>query len=65
MAKQIIYSEEGRFKFKAGVDKLANAVKVTLGPKGKTVILSKKIWFSYYNRRWSNYSKRNRIRRSL
>ena len=42
MAKQIIYSEEGRMLLKAGVDKLANAVKVTLGPKGKTVILSKK-----------------------
>lgn len=42
MAKQIIYSEEGRMRIKAGVDKLANAVKVTLGPKGKTVILSKK-----------------------
>ena len=42
MAKQIIYSEEGRMRLKAGVDKLSNAVKVTLGPKGKTVILSKK-----------------------
>jgi len=42
MAKQIIYSEEGRMRIKAGVDKLANAVKVTLGPKGKAVILSKK-----------------------
>ncbi len=42
MAKQIMYSEEGRLKLKAGVDKLANAVKVTLGPKGKAVILSKK-----------------------
>jgi len=42
MAKQIIYSEEGRMRLKAGVDKLANAVKVTLGPKGKTVILAKK-----------------------
>ncbi|HAH32334.1 MAG TPA: chaperonin GroEL [Elusimicrobia bacterium] len=42
MAKQIIYSEEGRMLLKAGVDKLANAVKVTLGPKGKTVILAKK-----------------------
>ncbi len=42
MAKQIIYSEEGRIRLKAGVDKLANAVKVTLGPKGKTVILSKR-----------------------
>jgi len=42
MAKQIKYSEEGRMLLKAGVDKLANAVKVTLGPKGRTVILSKK-----------------------
>ncbi|MDT8287574.1 MAG: chaperonin GroEL [Elusimicrobiales bacterium] len=42
MAKQIIYSEEGRMRLKAGVDKLANAVKVTLGPKGRTVILAKK-----------------------
>ncbi len=42
MAKQISYSEEGRQYLKAGVDKLSNAVKVTLGPKGKTVILSRK-----------------------
>ncbi|HNT98017.1 MAG TPA: chaperonin GroEL [Elusimicrobiales bacterium] len=42
MAKQIIYSEDGRMRLKAGVDKLANAVKVTLGPKGRTVILAKK-----------------------
>jgi chaperonin GroEL len=42
MAKQILYSEEGRMRLKSGVDKLANAIKVTLGPKGKSVILSKK-----------------------
>lgn len=39
--KAIIYSEEARAKLKAGVDKLANAVKVTLGPKGREVILGK------------------------
>ena len=39
MAKQILYSEEARTKLKAGVDKLANAVKVTLGPKGRNVVL--------------------------
>ncbi len=39
MAKQIVYSETGRMHLKAGVDKLANAVKVTLGPKGKTVVI--------------------------
>ena len=39
MAKQIIFSEEARRKLKNGVDKLANAVKVTLGPKGRNVVL--------------------------
>ncbi len=39
MAKQIIYSEDARKKLKAGADKLANAVKVTLGPKGRNVVL--------------------------
>jgi len=41
MPKQIIYSEEARKKLKAGVDKLANAVKITLGPKGRNVVLEK------------------------
>lgn len=41
MAKQIIYSEEARNALKRGVDKLANAVKVTLGPKGRNVVIEK------------------------
>ena len=41
MAKQIIYDEEARKALKRGVDKLANAVKVTLGPKGRNVVLEK------------------------
>lgn len=41
MAKQIQYSEKARRKLKIGVDKLANAVKVTLGPKGRNVVLDK------------------------
>ncbi len=41
MAKQIIFGEEARMKLKAGVDKLANAVKVTIGPKGRNVVLDK------------------------
>jgi len=41
MAKQILYSEDARRKLKAGVDKLANTVKVTLGPKGRNVVLDK------------------------
>ena len=41
MAKQIAYSEDARKRIKIGVDKVANAVKVTLGPKGRNVILGK------------------------
>ncbi|MBU1037183.1 chaperonin GroEL [Patescibacteria group bacterium] len=39
MAKQILFNEEARQKAKRGVDKLADAVKVTLGPKGRNVVL--------------------------
>lgn len=39
MAKQIKYSEDARKALKAGLDKVANAVKVTLGPKGRNVVL--------------------------
>ena len=41
MAKQIAYKEEAREALKRGVDKIANAVKVTLGPKGRNVVLDK------------------------
>jgi chaperonin GroEL len=41
MAKQIIFDEEARKKLLAGVDALANTVKVTLGPRGRNVVLSK------------------------
>ncbi len=42
MAKQIKYGDEARKSLKAGVDKLADAVKATLGPKGRYVVLDKK-----------------------
>ena len=42
MAKDIIFGEEARKSLQNGVDKLANAVKVTLGPKGRNVVLDKK-----------------------
>ena len=42
MAKDLIYGEAARKKLQAGVDKLANTVKVTLGPKGRNVVLDKK-----------------------
>ena len=41
MAKQILYGEEARKKLKAGVDAIANAVKATLGPRGRNVVLDK------------------------
>ena len=42
MAKNIIFGEDARKSLQAGVDKLADAVKVTLGPKGRNVVLDKK-----------------------
>ncbi len=42
MAKMIIYGEEARKKLQSGIDQLADTVKVTLGPKGRNVVLGKK-----------------------
>ena len=42
MAKQIKYGEEARRALEAGLDQLANTVKITLGPKGRNVVLDKK-----------------------
>ena len=41
MAKEITFDSDARFKLKSGIDALANAVKVTLGPKGRNVIIQK------------------------
>ena len=42
MAKMLKYNEEGRASILKGVNQLANAVKVTLGPKGRNVVIDKK-----------------------
>ena len=42
MAKDILYNEDARRALERGVDKLANTVKVTLGPKCRNVVLDKK-----------------------
>ncbi len=42
MAKKIIYGEDARKALQAGIDKLSNTVKITLGPKGRNVVLDKK-----------------------
>ena len=41
MAKEIYYGEEARRKLQSGVDQLADTVKITLGPKGRNVLISK------------------------
>ncbi|MDD6213614.1 MAG: chaperonin GroEL [Firmicutes bacterium] len=42
MAKEILYGEEARHALERGIDKLADTVKITLGPKGRNVVLDKK-----------------------
>ena len=41
MSKQISFNSDAREKLKNGIDALANAVKVTLGPKGRNVVIQK------------------------
>jgi chaperonin GroEL len=42
MAKEVIFGEEARRRMKGGIDKLADAVRITLGPRGRNVIIDKK-----------------------
>ncbi|HWC42357.1 MAG TPA: TCP-1/cpn60 chaperonin family protein, partial [Actinomycetota bacterium] len=42
MAKELLFDADARRSLEAGVDKLANVVRVTLGPKGRNVVLDKK-----------------------
>ena len=48
MAKDILFNIDARDQLKKGVDELANAVKVTLGPKGRNVIIEKVRCSSYH-----------------
>ena len=41
MAKQLVFKEDARRKLLAGVDKVANAVSTTLGPKGRNVVIER------------------------
>ena len=41
MAKKILYGEDARRKLQSGVDQLADTVKITLGPKGRNVLIDK------------------------
>ena len=58
-AKQIIFDEEARVALKRGADVLANAVKVTLGPRGRNVVIQKSFGGTAGNMRWCHRRKRN------
>ena len=51
MAKEILFNIDARDQLKKGVDALANAVKVTLGPKGRNVIIEKEIRCSAHHKK--------------
>ena len=61
MVKDIKFAEDARSAMLRGVDVLANTVKVTLGPKGRNVVLEK----AFGSPLITNNCQRNRIRRSL
>ena len=54
MAKEIKYSTEARNAMAAGVDKLANTVKVTLGPKGRNVVLDRILSWRTLMKTWAH-----------
>jgi chaperonin GroEL len=58
-SKTILYQEDARKALERGMDTLAEAVAITLGPKGRNVVLEKKIWDPTNRERWCNNRKRN------
>ena len=65
MAKQIKYGDDARKALEKGVNTLADTVKITLGPKGRNVVLDKKIRRSFNHQRRRDHRKRNRAGRSV
>ena len=65
MAKEIVFGEEARKSLQAGIDKLANTVKITMGPKGRNVVLDEKVRFSAHHQRWCDHCQGDRAGRSL
>ena len=59
MAKQIKQGEDARKALCAGIDQLADTVKITLGPKGRNVVLDKKFGSSGHHQRWRYHRKGN------
>ena len=65
MAKQIKQGAEARKALCAGIDQLANTVKVTLGPKGRNVVLAKKIRQSAHHQRRCDHRQGDRTEGSV
>ena len=65
MAKEIKYGAEARTALEAGVNKLADTVRVTLGPKGRNVVLDKSVRRSADHQRWCDHRKRDRAGRCI
>jgi chaperonin GroEL len=63
MAKRIIYNEQARRALERGIDILAEAVAVTLGPKGRNVVLEKKFGAPQHHQRWRHHRQGDRARR--
>ena len=59
MAKTITYNEDARRALERGFDMLAEAVAVTLGPKGRNVVLEKKVWRTANRQRRGDHRERN------
>ena len=60
MSKIILYQEDARRALERGMDILAEAVSVTLGPKGRNVVLERQVWSPANCERRSHNCKRNR-----
>ena len=61
MAKQVVFDESARRALKRGIDKLADTVKVTIGPKGRNVVLDKKFEIGRATRLNSSHSQQSRM----
>ncbi len=59
MAKQLAFNDAARRSLEAGIDKLANTVKVTLGPRGRNVVLDKKWGRSHDHQRRCDHRPRS------
>lgn len=64
-AKQILYSADARGAVLRGVDQLAEAVKATLGPKGRNVVIDKKVWLPAVHQGWRDRGQRDRTQRAV